>query len=169
MKQRLTGQGQRITTAPDPTLKRLMGVETMPKYPSTKSLANRHKSIWPAPVYEAHFRNPAGGPILVHRMSCDQPVKMKGWNFDLGRRLLADVFGRMIDPDMILIDGFMEHDAMGKPWFRQRDPAFLPATVETIKPKRVTAKQVLRDLLAAMDDPQSDFPAALEVARKLAA
>ena len=140
----------------------------MPKYPSTARRLGRHKSMWPSPVYEAHFRDPAGGETLVHRMSCDQPVKMKAWNFELGRRLVADSFGRCINPDMILIDGFMERDA--GIFSRERDPAFVPGhVIEVAKPKRVTPKQALCDLLTALDDPQSDFAGALEVARKVAA
>ena len=62
--------------------------------------------------------------------------------------------------------GYVEHDPTNADWFRSVDPHF---TGEPEKPKRITAKRALRELLDALETPDADFPAALAQACKLAA
>ncbi len=101
------------------------------------------KCVYPFPVYEAHFDS---GRVL--RMSFWTPSG-KPIDPERGRRLCSlseEDYGN-------LIDGFVEHDALGEPWWRVRDSHFSGEATTPAKP-RVTAKQAkqaVADLLRVID------------------
>ena len=105
--------------------------------------AKLRNCIYPFPVYEAHFDS---GRVL--RMSFWTPGN-KPIDPERGRRLCSlseEDYGK-------LVDGFVEHDALGKPWWRARDPHFSGETTAPAKP-RVTvkeARQVMARLLRVIE------------------
>ncbi len=111
------------------------------------------KGLWPAPVYEAHFADNTVGRMSFWTQA-GKPI-----NFEAGRKMLEKVYGKIVKT------GYVEQDEIGKPWSREVDPLH----TSTDKPARITAKRALRELLAALETPDADLPAALAQARKLAA
>lgn len=95
------------------------------------------KAIFPAPVYEAHFAD-----NTVARMSFWQ-ASGKPYDFARGRKLLAQAYG------LPIVNGFVEHDMAGKPWLRERDPAFMPqAAVAMPRPSYKAIVAQAREALA---------------------
>jgi hypothetical protein len=64
-----------------------------------------------------------------------------------------------------IVDGVIEFRGE-----RSRDPHFEPVSDKPTQIRtRVTAKQALRELLRALEEPEADISAALEEARRIAA
>lgn len=125
-----------------------------------RTLAKLRRGVYPQPVYEAQFNDGTAARLTFWS------EKGKPLDADRGRRLFG-LFNTFADKQ--LVRGTVEHVAEGKIW-RNVDPHFLPKSVETPKPKRVTAKlakDTLADLLAWLDGNGPDD--ALTRARELLA
>jgi hypothetical protein len=117
----------------------------------------RKRAFLPAPVYVAEFEDGT-----VARQSVYHEAG-KPYDFDRSRSAVALLWcrsdalpapvGKPIKDR--IVNGWIEHDIPGQPWVRIQDPAFGSnyQGIEPAKPKRVTAKAVLRELVQALTNP----------------